>query len=221
MVPRALPAAPTAVRRAFRRLSGPAFTVSPVTSRLVRGPQHADPQTALAAVRAALPRPGIELEEMDSPTRIAPTSLAFSGQVVGGCPEEPLATGRFVLLHDPEAPEEWEGPWRVVVYVGAQVEPELATDPLFAEVGAEWLREALAMQHCTYVAESGTVTRSTSTAFGAREEQAPQVELEIRASWTPLDRDLLRHLEAWRDLLAMVGGTPPVPTGVTPLRGAR
>ena len=57
--------------------------------------------------------------------------------------DDELASGRFVLLHDPSAPEPWGGEWRAVTFARAELEPELATDPMLGEVGWRWLIDAL------------------------------------------------------------------------------
>ena len=59
----------------------------------------------------------------------------------------------------------------------------------------------------------------SSTSFGQLSDHPARAEVEIRASWTPLDHDLLRHLEAWRDLLTTVAGVPTLPQGVVALHG--
>ena len=68
-------------------------------------------QRALVALKSAAVRPEVVLTEAPSPGRIAPYSVALTADVVdrgpGGELEE-LATGRFVLLYDPAAPEPWE-----------------------------------------------------------------------------------------------------------------
>jgi len=50
------------------------------------------------------------------------------------------------------------------------------------------------------------------------------IDLELRASWTPVidEPDLIgNHFEAWIDLLSTVAGLPPLPEGVTALPGRR
>ena len=105
--------------------------------------------------------------------------------------------------------------------VRATLEPEMATDPLLAEVAWTWLDDALAHSHADAVAEGGTVTRVLSESFGALAGQANDVDLEIRASWTPTSTDLGAHLEAWSTLLCTAAGLPPLPDGVTSLRPRR
>jgi hypothetical protein len=40
--------------------------------------------------------------------------------------------------------------------------------------------------------------------------------MEIRASWTPNDgENLLSHVNAWLELLAMAAGLEPIPQGVS------
>jgi hypothetical protein len=184
-------------------------------------------QQALAAVRSARLRPEVVLSEAPAPQRIAPYSVALTADVLdrralppGAEPEE-LATGRFVLLHDPSAPAPWGGTFRAVTFVRAELEPEMGVDPVLGAVGWSWLVDALADRHATYSHEGGTVTRVVAESFAALADRGSGVSIEIRASWTPLDGDLAPHLLAWTDLLCTVGGLPPVPEGVSALPGRR
>ena len=52
-------------------------------------------------------------------------------------------------------------------------------------------------------------------AVGALEDRPDEVELELRASWTPQDADLEPHLTAWGTLLCTTAGLPPMPDGVS------
>lgn len=171
---------------------------------------------ALAGLRAAVPRPEVVLEETPAPQRLAPHAVALTADVVlpGG---DELATGRFVLLHDPAGHEAWAGTFRVVTYVRADLEPEMAVDPLLAGVGWAWLTEALDGHRAAFSSASGTVTRVSSESFGAIAEDSDSAQIEIRASWTPVDDDLDRHLLAWCDLLCTTAGLPPAAPGVVSL----
>src|SRR5690606_37891929 len=115
---------------------------------------------AVDGVRSAVLRPEVVVEEVPAPTRLAPSALALSGEVypTRSLDEEPTATGRFVLLHDPSAPEPWEGVWRVVTYAKAAMEPELGHDPMLGQVGWSWLTEALESHGLAFAAEAGAVT---------------------------------------------------------------
>ena len=108
-----------------------------------------------------------------------------------------------------------------MTFARAELEPEVGTDPSLGEVGWAWLVEALESRGLRYCAEAGTVTRVVSERFGGLSEQVPTVEIEVRASWTPLDGDLGAHLLAWSDLLSTIAGLPPLPDGVVALPGAR
>ena len=179
------------------------------------------PEEFLAAVRrlrAVRLRPEVVLEEVPAPQRIAPFALALSADAVAD--GEELSTGRFVVLHDPASPEAWEGTFRVVTFVRAALEPELGADPLLGQVGWTWLEESLDAVGVTAVAVGGTVTRVVSESYGSLANKPPTVELEVRASWTPLG-DLGEHLLAWSTLLCTVGGLPPLPEGVAPLARKR
>ena len=173
---------------------------------------------AVERLRAVRLRPEVVLTEAPAPQRIAPHALALSADVV--VDDEELATGRFVLLHDPAGQDAWEGTFRAVTFVRASLEPELGSDPMIGQIGWTWLQESLAAAQVGYLAAGGTVTRVVSESFGALADRPPGVELEVRASWTPLD-DIAEHLQAWGALLCTVAGLPPLPTGVSALSRRR
>ncbi len=168
---------------------------------------------AVAAMRSVVPRPEIVLEDLPAPQRLAPYAHALGGIVSRDGDE--VATGRLVLLHDPAGHEAWGGTLRLVTYVTAEIEPELATDPLLPAVGWSWLTDALDTYGAAHTAIGGTVTQTISTRFGELAGPPSAADLEIRASWTPLADDLAAHLESWCALLASTAGLPP--PGVTAL----
>jgi hypothetical protein len=129
-------------------------------------------------------------------------------------PEE--AGGRFVLLHDPAAPQAWGGDLRVIALVKAVVEPELAEDPMLAEVVWAWLGESLVGPDAPAHLLGGTVTRVVSESFGTLADRPAAIQVELRASWTPLG-PMDAQLGAWADVLCRLAGLPPLPTGVSPL----
>jgi hypothetical protein len=190
---------------------------------------------ALASLRAQRLRPEVRLAEIPGPTRIAPFSVALEGEVLagpgGGAGGGPggragedateVATGRFVVLHDPDGQETWRGTFRVVTLVRATLEPELAADPLLAEVAWSWVTETLDAAGVEPIALGGTVTRVLSQSFGALAGTPDGVDLELRASWTPVGTDLGQHLAVWADLMSTAGGLPPLPEGVTALSPRR
>ena len=175
-----------------------------------------------AALRDVRVRSDVRLTEVPAPTRIAPYAAALTADVIDPAdPEDELATGRFVLLHDPAGPDTWAGTWRVVTFARAALEPELAGDPMLSAVGWSWLTDSLKGRALTWTAEAGTVTRVVSESFGGLADRAASVEMEIRASWTPVRGALTEHLRAWADLLCTIAGIPPLPDGVVPLPGQR
>ena len=148
--------------------------------------------------------------------------MALTAEVVASASDdEELASGRFVLLHDPSSPQPWEGEWRAVTFARAELEPEVAGDPMLGGVGWSWLIEALESRGVDYGAEAGTVTRVVSESFAGLADREPTVEMEVRASWTPHGSDLGAHLLAWSDLLCTIAGLPPLPDGVVALPGQR
>jgi hypothetical protein len=177
--------------------------------------------TALAELHEELARPsrpGLELRTVPAPTRMAPHAVAVAADVERD--GEPVASGRFVVLHDPAGQDGWSGSTRVVAFVSSEVEQEMAADPALGEVGWSWLTEALEQHSAGHVAAGGTVTRTVSTRFGQIAEPEDASEVEVRASWTALEDagrpDLVAHLRAWCDLLCATAGLPP--SGTTALR---
>ncbi|AKT51990.1 DUF3000 domain-containing protein [Arsenicicoccus sp. oral taxon 190] len=173
-------------------------------------------EAALAGLRAVRLRPEVLLEEVPAPGRLAPFSVALAADVVPDRQEDDeVASGRFVVLFDPSAPEQWDGQWRVVTYARAALEAELAGDPALGGVGWSWLEDALRDVGAEAGALGGTVTRIVSEKFAGLADDPTTVEMELRASWSPLDDDLARHLQAWARLLCTLGGLPPLPDGVS------
>jgi Protein of unknown function (DUF3000) len=181
---------------------------------------------AVRSMHAARLRLEIVLTETPAPQRLAPHAAAFSAEVTDK--NRDLATGRLILLHDPAGHESWHGQFRLVCYVRAGLDPEMAADPLFGRIGWSWLTEALVTHGAAYTAVSGTVTRVASESFGGIADEVADAQMEIRASWTPLDAmltpGLALHVEAFGDLLSTVAGLPPIAAdgAVLPLpRGPR
>jgi len=164
---------------------------------------------AVETLRSARLRPEVVVEQTPAPKRLAPYAFALTADVAGDA-----ASGRLVLLHDPVGQEAWHGEFRVVIYVRAALEPEMAADPLLLGVGWTWLTDALVGRAAPYAAASGTVTRVSSESFGVMAQEPATAEIEIRASWTPLDADLAPHALAWGDVLTTAAGLAPLPPGV-------
>jgi Protein of unknown function (DUF3000) len=159
-------------------------------------------------------------EDVPAPKRLAPYATAIAATVQRDGAD--VAWGRLVLLYDPAGQEGWDGMFRLVAYVRADVEPEMAADPLLGEVGWSWLSEALDAHVPGYAVPSGTVTRVITEGFGAKREELPLTGFELRASWSPagpgnsgagdsdLDAlDLSAHISAWCDCLAAAAGLEP------------
>lgn len=192
-----------------------------VGSRGSIGQSSLEFQEAMRDLHAARLRPEVRVTEVPAPQRIAPYAVALTAEVVTSGAEEELASGRFVLLHDPSCPEPWAGEWRAVTFARAELEPEVATDPLLGDVGWSWLVDALDHHDVGYTAEAGTVTRVVSQSYAGLADRAPTVEMEVRASWTPIGPSMGAHLVAWSDLLCTIAGLPPLPDGVIALPGQR
>jgi hypothetical protein len=181
-------------------------------------PVPAEFERAVEQLRSARFRPEVMTEPMPAPQRIAPYASALSADVTSDGVD--IGTGRIVVLHDPAGNDTWEGTFRCVAYARADIDPELATDPLLAEVGWTWLTEALAAHDAEYSSPSGTVTVVASESFGGMATEPGTAQIEIRASWTPVG-ELTAHVEAWGELLCTAAGLPPVPEGVATMPSRR
>lgn len=173
---------------------------------------------AVEQIRRARLRSEIAAEEMPAPRRIAPFSYAMTGDVV--VDQADLGTGRFILLHDPAGNEAWQGTFRCVTFARADIETDMAADPVLPAVGWSWLNDALTSHDAQHIAISGSVTVVRSESFGNMEDDGGDAQLEVRASWTPLS-DKEAHVSAWSDLLCTLAGLPPLEPGVIALPGRR
>ena len=66
-------------------------------------------------LRTFTPRSEIVLEEVPAPQKLATFAFAFSADVSNGLlgdDEDEIASGRFVLLHEPGGQDTWEGEFR-------------------------------------------------------------------------------------------------------------
>ncbi|MEH3067397.1 MAG: DUF3000 domain-containing protein [Aeromicrobium erythreum] len=173
---------------------------------------------ALEQLLAAPVRPEVVVDEIPAPQRIAPFAHALSGDLeVGG---DDVATGRFILLHDPAGNDAWDGTFRCVTFARAEVEREMAEDPALATVGWSWLVDALEAQGGTHTAASGSVTVVSTETFGEMAGDTGSAQVEIRASWTPTS-EAGAHVAAWTELLCTLAGLPPLAPGVVPLQRRR
>lgn len=178
-----------------------------------------------SVVRAHL-REELQVSVITAPTGLAPFAHALAADVnpAGHADDSNLGTGRLIVLYDPESPEGWGGPIRVICYAQAPLETEIGLDPFVTDVAWAWLVDALGQRGALYSAASGTATKVLSTGYGELAAQGSGAQIELRASWTPLELDLSAHVEGWGELLCMVAGYPPAADGVAvlpPRRGSR
>lgn len=171
----------------------------------------------------ALRGAGFAFEDEPAPRRLAPHAAAVAATVYRD--ETEVAWGRLILLYDPASQQGWTGTFRVIAYVRADVEPEIAADPLLGEVGWSWLTDALTAHAPGYGAPSGTVTRVVTECFGAKSDDPSVTEFELRASWSPddeavADGGLRGDIAAWCDVLAAAAGLPPQPPGTRAIASA-
>jgi hypothetical protein len=171
-------------------------------------------RAALVGLRAALTAPvraGLELQEVPGPKRLAPYAVAVAAEICRD--DEQVASGRFVVLHDPQGQEGWRGDTRVVAFVSADVEAGDGRRPALAQsAGAGSPSRSTSAGRTTR--RGGTVTRTVSCRFGQIEDADEASEVEVGPPWTPLPGadgalDLGSHLRAWCDLLCSTAGLRP------------
>ena len=178
-------------------------------------------------LRTFTPRDEIILEEVPAPQKLATHSFAFTADISNGAlgeDEAEVASGRFVILHEPGGQDTWEGDFRCVTFMRADVDSDMQEDPLLPEVGWNWLLDSLEATGAQCNAPSGTVTRVSSASFGKLSPRNNDSEIEIRASWSPTIKaptDIFLHVQAWCNLMTEVAGLPPVPEGVASIGAAR
>jgi Protein of unknown function (DUF3000) len=178
-------------------------------------------------------RPELLFEDVPAPRTLAPYASAIAATVL--VEDDEIASGRLVLLYDPASQKGWVGPLRVIAYIHADLDPDIAEDPLIGQVGWTWLTEALGNRTAGYAEPSGTVTTVVTEGFGAKESEAAVTGFELRASWSPAALDsgpspgsvpgsapdpeiMDGHLAAWCDALCAAAGLPPLAEGVAALR---
>ena len=167
------------------------------------------------AVREISFRADFAVREIPEPASLAPYAYAIAGDVrpdAEGVDSE-YGTGRLVLLYDPAEPDAWNGPWRIVCFAQAPLEPEIGTDPLLADVAWSWLVDALDARGAGFHSASGTATKTLSKGFGSLAGEGDGAQIELRASWSPAE-DLTAHIDAWAELVCMLAGLPPGSEGI-------
>lgn len=162
------------------------------------------------------------MREIPAPAGLAPSSLALAGDVRPEAEGQDSAygTGRFILLHDPDEPAQWNGPWRIVCFAQAPLEPDIGIDPLLADVAWAWLTDALQSHQAQFHSASGTATKTLSKGFGSLAAEGDGAQIELRASWTP-EGEIGPHVEAWAELVCMLAGLPPGSEGIAMLGSRR
>lgn len=180
-------------------------------------------QAVLASVKQAKLRPEVIVTQLPAPANLAPHAVALAADItpLRHAADSDLGTGRIVILYDDTEPGAWGGSLRVICFAKAPLESDLGLDPMLADVAWSWLIEALDGRGANYHSPSGTATKTINTGYGELGGRTDGTEIEIRASWTPADAELMTHVEAWGDLLCQLAGLPPLPDGISLLDSRR
>lgn len=165
-------------------------------------------KSMLEGISAITPREEILLTQIPSPKGIAPEAVAISAEIAHETASD-HGVSRLVFCRDPQMPEGWHSEFRIIGYAKSPIELEMAKDDYTSSMPWEWLRDSLKAAGAQFAHEAGTTTTVISTGHGALVSQPQHGELEIRASWAPMDFDLSAHLKGWIELVALISGLPP------------
>ena len=192
-------------------------------------------RAAIDSMTDAPQRSEFSWRTIPAPSRMAPSTWACTGEIL--VHDDELASGRLVILHDPAGQESWDGTYRMVALVQAQLEPEFAVEAMLGDVAWSWVTESLELHEAESRELGCTATRVVSQSYGALASRASTVDVEMRVSWTPEPLaatadsgaqqssgpedppaiDLVPHFAAWTAMLAAAGGLPPAPPRIAPI----
>ncbi|ATG52285.1 hypothetical protein CFK38_12710 [Brachybacterium vulturis] len=184
-------------------------------------------RAAVDAMTSAPQRAEFTWRTIPAPSKMAPSTWACTGEIL--VHDEELASGRLVILHDPAGQESWDGTYRMVALVQAQLEPEFAVESMLGDVAWSWVTESLELHDADSRELGCTATRVVSQSYGALASRPSTVDVEMRVSWTPEPPeptseaasgsmiDLAPHFAAWTAMLAAAGGLPPAPPRIAPI----
>ena len=145
---------------------------------------------AVRRLRDVRLRPEVVLEEVPAPQRIAPYALALSAPTPSSTARSSPPGGSSCCTTRPR-PRRGRGPSAWSASCVPCSSPSSARTRLLGQVGWSWLEDSLSASGVAATAVGGTVTRVVSESYGALAAKPATVELEVRASWTPLG-DLAR-----------------------------
>lgn len=180
-------------------------------------------EDAVEQIRSVQFRRELTVREIPSPEKIAPRSFALAGDVLSAESEADSqhGSGRFILLHDPDSRDQWGSEFRIVCFAQAPLELEIGEDAFLAGVTWSWLMDGLETRDARFTAPSGTATKILSTGFGTLSGHGSGAQVELRASWTPIDDNFGAHAQGWAELLCLLAGLPQDTDGITSLREHR
>ena len=163
---------------------------------------------ALLSLKQSASREELKIEQLAAPVGVADQAIAFAATVLSDTPEISgnLGTGRFVLFWSPEPQENWTSNFRVVCFARSPLESDIGRENDSVDVTWDWLTEALSNSGASQSALAGTTTRIISTGHGLMDQESEHAEIEIRASWSPLNTDMHAHFEAWQNLICVMSG---------------
>jgi hypothetical protein len=163
--------------------------------------------SAALGLTKELLRSELETHQIPAPDKIAQFAIAFSTHRPNPA-ETPSsrAAGRVVFLYDTDQFETWGSNMRVIAYGKSPLESGVIDDSDYANYWWGTLELTLQNHGATYSTGAGTITKMISTGVGSLENEPVHTEIELRASWSPIEDNLAPHFAAWQDLIAEMAG---------------
>ena len=122
---------------------------------------------AFLAGRDAQGHRDVQFEDVPAPKRLAPYATAIAATVQRD--DADVAWGRLVLLYDPDGQPGWDGFFRLVAYIRAEVGARNGGRSAARRGGLELAFRGPDGSVTGYAVPSGTVTRVITEGFGASE----------------------------------------------------
>ena len=164
-------------------------------------------QLALQGLTEPYLRQELNSHQISSPEGIGDFAAAFASHVPNTAEAASnRGVGRIVFVYDPAQQETWGSKMRVIAYVKSPLENEMEKEEDSANYYWGLLERSLKKHGSKCTHEAGTITKMASTGMGALATDQTKTEIELRASWSPLEADLSSHFAAWQDLVAAMAG---------------
>ena len=177
-------------------------------------------RAAVASLTGTAVRREVRVQPLRPPQRLAPYSYAIAADVVCAADGAELATGRLVLLHDPDGAEAWDGVLRLVTFASAELDEQMGARPDAARRRLELAdrRPGRARRRLPR-RRAGPSPRPRRPASATSPARRPPSASSCGRRGRSTRRTCAPHLHAFVDLLCAAAGLPPEGVAVLPSGG--